>query len=405
MRILAVLTAMLAAAAPSFAQPAGAVSQFVTPSTPLCSTCLAGAPNDIFLDATGGKVMFPLPSSPRSFATVADFATFLQQNLNATPLYDSGSGKIIGVSGGLLQAGHSYYLDVNNAVQPITDPISAFIGGLWGRFTVAGLTYTTGLQGGSSPDAIIGFNLPTNVIQCKTNPTECIVGHSWNEHTLGTGLSDSVGIKVEQLIGGFQQSTGVCWWFIFPYPCSSSSGTNLLSLQGQLFYDQFLLLGTGPSTTQVAFTYQNTLQNVTDITYSKEMHCFGIPFTPITVCGGSYEFASSLVGACERDSSASIPSVGATADGRTIGCATPGVTCSSGYTLCQPNNVCSGLIDVQHCGSCTNQCPQGWSCGGAPLSCVPPPPPPCTPACAGQCGVPDGCGGFCPDCCPGCVPS
>jgi hypothetical protein len=90
--------------------------------------------------------------------------------------------------------------------------------------------------------------------------------------------------------------------------------------------------------------------------------------------------ASSLNGACEAHSSASIPSRGATAVG-SYGPQCPGpfgVTCSSGYTLCQPNNVCTTPSnDVKNCGVCGNVCPGGYSCqSGACVAPAPPPPPP-----------------------------
>src|ERR1700674_5564224 len=94
------LAAVFAAAAPSFAQYAGS-AQFTQPPSSPCSTCLSGPPHTIYLNASGGNVMHPLPSSQRAFASASEFANFLQQNLNATPIYDNG-GNVVGASGGLL---------------------------------------------------------------------------------------------------------------------------------------------------------------------------------------------------------------------------------------------------------------------------------------------------------------
>src|SRR6266849_5384850 len=112
----AVLFAALSIAAPSFGQEAG-VAQFGSSPPPSCQNCLSAPPDTIYLDATGGKVMHPLPNGQRNFASASEFATFLQQNLNATPLYDS-AGNVVGASGKLLQFGNTYYVDANNAVQP-----------------------------------------------------------------------------------------------------------------------------------------------------------------------------------------------------------------------------------------------------------------------------------------------
>src|SRR6266446_7088872 len=127
-RNVCILAAVLGAAAPSFGQQAGQ-AQFGNAPSPPCSNCLSAPPNTIYLDASGGKLMHPLPSSQRDFASASEFATFLQQNLNATPIYDS-NGNVVGASGALLQIGRTYYVDANNNVQPITEPISAFIGGI-----------------------------------------------------------------------------------------------------------------------------------------------------------------------------------------------------------------------------------------------------------------------------------
>jgi hypothetical protein len=52
-----------------------------------------------------------------------------------------------------------------------------------------------------------------------------------------------------------------------------------------------------------------------------------------------------------------------------------GVICSPGYTLCQPNAVCTNVSnDVNNCGTCGHVCPGGYSCQGG--SCIAPPPPP-----------------------------
>jgi hypothetical protein len=188
-----------------------------------------------------------------------------------------------------------------------------------------------------------------------------------------------VGIEVDQETGGYQVSHYFCFKgpcpFCVPWVCSSSSGTNLLHLTGTLWGDRYLLNGVGPSTTEAFDTIDQPAQNQDHIELNSWSVCFALG------CAGASE-AAALVGACEAHSSQAIPSIGATADGRTVNCPGPaGVTCSSGYTLCQPNNVCTTPSnDVNNCGTCGNVCPGGYSCqGGACIAPPPPPPPSCSP--------------------------
>ena len=341
--LCSVFAAGLAAAAPSFGQTTAGTAQFAQPPAPTCTGCLAAPSGTILLDASGGNVMHPLPSSQRNFASPADFAFFLQQNLNGTPTYDS-AGNVVGVSTRLLQIGNTYYIDTStNTIKPITDPIGAFIGGIPAQFTVAGVTYTTGVQGHAFLDPAIGtFSLPANVLHCKTYPppTECILGRSWNSHEslLFVHISDSVGIQVSQQSGGYQESLSYCPLFGFiPWGCTTHSGTNQLTLTGTVFRD--------PLNPAANFPFSPTPHtNVTNITFSTSSSCFGTPGTGGTPLDGGTGTpgwrscqsgpASTFVGACEQDTSAAVTSGGATIDGLTAGCTHPGVYCTSGYSLC-----------------------------------------------------------------------
>jgi len=319
--------------------------------------------NFISLDASGGKLMQPLPSSQRNFATVADFVAFLQQNLNATPIYDD-SGNVVGASGGLMQIGRTYYVDANYQVQPITDPISAFIGGIGAQFTVAGPTYSTGVQG---QDYIV--TPPTDLNHCNSAVTECLSEHSWNTHAIAH-VRDTVGVEVNQESGGYQEGKYFCWKgpcpFCIPWICTSHSGSNLLTLEGSFFYD--------PPEVGVdiarKYAISKPQQNTTGIAFSKWSVCFGFG------CGGQSD-AQILFGACQQGTESSMPSYGATRDGRVMDlyCSTSAITCKSGYTYCGgPNLVCAQLqTDPLNCTACGQQCPAGWSCSSG---CVPPPPPP-----------------------------
>jgi hypothetical protein len=102
-------------------------------------------------------------------------------------VYDS-NGNVVGASGKLLKIGNTYYVDPsNNTIKPITEPISAFIGGIPRQFTVAGVTYPTGIQGQDYLAPLLGGPLPQNVMQCNNNPSapDCIAGESWNTHAFG----------------------------------------------------------------------------------------------------------------------------------------------------------------------------------------------------------------------------
>lgn len=364
-RNVCILAAVLAAAAPSFGQEAGQ-AQFGNPPSPPCSNCLSAPSNTIYLDASGGKLMHPLPSSQRNFASASEFATFLQQNLNATPIYDS-NGNIVGASGGLLQIGSTYYVDANNTVRPITDPISAFIGGIPAQFTVAGVTYSTGVQGQDYLVPQRTQSVPSDVAHCNSLG-ECLSEHSWNIHWWAH-VRDSVGIEIDQDTGGYQESHSFCWKFGFiPWICTSSSGSNRLTLQGSLFWDPSLQTGTGPSYTALAYSTAPTQSNVTNITFSRWSICFGFG------CAGASE-ASLLVGACEQGTSAAVPSLGATAEGRWLpqNCWGGGVTCNPGYSSCPGNyNICANLSnDAANCSACGHACPSGWVCASGVCSCAP----------------------------------
>jgi len=319
----------------------------------------------IVLDASAGNIMQPLPDGQRSFASSADLATFLQENLNAIPVYD-GAGNVIGTYANVLKIGTTYYLDANNNVQPATEPISAFIGGLGAQFTVAGVAYSTGVQGQDVAGPQATASAPSDVFQCNQFG-ECISGHSWNTHTFGH-FYNNVGIEVDQETGGYQESHSFCWKgpcpFCIPWICTNSSGTNQLHLDGELW---------NPG----AFSgepFNQTSSNVTHIEYNAWSICF-----TAEPCGD----AGNLVGACEEHWSAAIPSIGRTTAGTTGQCPGPlGVTCSAGYALCQPNNTCTSLAsDVRNCGACGNACPAGYSCQSSACVAPPPPPPPPPPTC------------------------
>src|SRR5216684_1602309 len=314
LRRLFVLAASLAATAPSFGQTASGTAQLTQSPPPACTNCLAISSDTIYLDASGGKLMFPLPSSQRNFASMADFVTFINQDLHATPLYDS-AGNVNGLTGGLVEIGQTYYFDPStNIFKPITDPIGAYIGGLAGQFTVAGVTYTTGLQGQSFLRPQRAFSYPNDVYRCNVSG-ECVSSHSWNIHWIAN-VRDSVGIEIDQETGGYQESHYFCWNgpcpFCIPWICTSSSGTNSLSMQGTLYRrdpagNLFAAWNTRP--------FGN---NVPGLNFSRHSYCFGVPGVG-SICLGNDD-AKDLVGACEGDTSAAIPSVGGTADGSTLQC-------------------------------------------------------------------------------------
>lgn len=361
--------ACLTTAGSAFAQDAG-VSAFSTPRTP--GNAASVPTYTIVLDASAGMTAFPMPGNPRSFASHDELARFLATDLNAQPIYDA-AGRVIGAEGYLVEIGDSYYLDAANNVQPITNPISAYIGGLAAKFSVAGVEYTVPSQ--AAP-------VPSHVKQCNTSG-ECLAESSWNTHWVGH-IYDSVGTDVRQTSGGYQERTNFCWkWGFIPWICTARSGSNVLYLEGTLF-------SAGPvANKSIPLTaYPNT-------TRAK----FGAWSVMFASAGGSVSTsASQLVGACGRGRSATVTASGATAAGSTIpyACFGGGVTCAStSETACNLSGViyCANLSSAsQFCGSCSNSCPSGWSCNNGACKAPPPPTDPVDPVC--RAGTRD-CGGTC----------
>src|SRR5262249_31297763 len=158
-----------------------------------------------------------------------------------------------------------------NTIRPITDPVSAFIGGLPAQFTVAGVVYNTGVQGQDylTPQRVM--SVPTDVYQCNRSG-ECISGHSWNKHWVGH-VYDSVGIEVDQETGGYKKVLGICWAWFFPYPCIPSAATNTLSLN-------VYLLGTS-----TPFFPRHSINQTKSNTTNIELNAWAVCF--FGLCGGS----------------------------------------------------------------------------------------------------------------------
>jgi hypothetical protein len=377
------IAAALLASLQVFAQTA-TTSSF-GPATPGsgCPTCLTEVPPyTSVLNASNGAVFFPLPSSLRDFVSTADLGNFLVQNFNAELIYDTTGTHLVGARGQIIKYGRSYYLDQNNVVQEITHPINAYVGGISGQFTIGGTLYYSGAQQQtflSSSTSVAG----PDVSQCNQYG-ECISGHSWNTHWI-LSLHNSVGVKVQQDTGGYQESHYFCWNWIFPWICVSRSGSNTLTLQGSLFYDPYKVYGSGPSYTAFAGPISRSASNVTEIEVGEWDWFFQIgggdgfpppPGYPPSQYGSPVTDASVLVGACARSSSSTINSYGATADGSTLAqnCFGASITCLNGTSLCG-GNLCTNLgTDIRNCGACGNACEAGWSCQNA--ACVAPPPPP-----------------------------
>jgi len=328
---------------------AGVASLSVVPNDPPCQNCLSIPSGTAVLDASQGNLAFAAPTSVRAFANASGFSQFVQQNLGGTVLYD-GNGNPVGVYGKLVEYDQAYYLDWFNNPQPITDPISAYIGGLQGKFTIGSTTYQTGLQADpslQSPYAKGAITAGKDVYQCNA-AGECIAGHSFNTHWLANVHHD-VGIEVTQEVGGFQLHAYHCGAFGL---CYYSTGTNALSIEGKGFYDPYKLTtappgqypppppppgGSGASYTALARTWPLTTQsNVTRIKFSEYAWFFG---------AGDYAVpASIMTGACARTSSSAVTSTGASADGNILSneCYGAGVTCNANSPILCGGTTCQG---------------------------------------------------------------
>jgi hypothetical protein len=295
------------------------------------------------------------------------------------PLYD-GAGNVIGARGYLIQLGDSYYLDSSNALQVSDDPISAYIGGLGGTFSVAGVTYTTPLQGQNSISPA-----PTELMQRTPTLSECIIADSWFSHPWYCfGQCDSAGTEVKQFRGGYHEYTDVCWlWGFIPYVCTNHSGSNVLYLAGSIF-----VRGAGGAPVLGAFHPWTGYSNTT----KAQFKAYEIPFI-----GGPQQPplpTLPLTGACGKDGSAAINSTGATAYADVVeaACFGGGITCTTpSDTLC--GVVCVDLMtNPSFCGSCSNACQSGWSCqSGVCIAPPPPPPPPPSPCPSGYTFCDPGC--------------
>jgi hypothetical protein len=368
------------------AQGLAGTASFGPVQTTPCSNCLSTLPPyATILDASAGKNVFPLPGSTRNFASATDFANFMHGSLNAQVTFD-GSGNIT-VALSLLQVGKTYYLDSNNNIRPITDPVSAFVGGLPGQFTIAGVTYHTGIQGQDS----LSSSPTSDVRQCNQS-AECISGRSYNHHYIAN-IHDSVGTEVNQETGGYQESPYLCvkWLLFVPYPaiCTSSSGSNRLTLGGALFWDPSKLSGgclgppnsnfcggPGPSYTAVARQLPiTTYVNTTNVSFSDSTWYFGWPFSAPPPTPASVE-----IGACGYSSSAAVNSYGATVAASILAqnCWGSGVTCFNGLTLCGGTTCTNLAYDPVNCGACGHYCFSGQTCQSG--TCTDPPPPPGCPS-------------------------
>ena len=351
MKIKEVLSAaaILLAAGQALAQTASGTATFYQPGAS-CPSCLSAPTGAIVLDASGGKNVFPAPTSVRSFASGADVFRFLNQSLGAKLISDA-NGNPVGASGTVYQIGRAYVLNSNNNLVEVTDPIGTYLGGINEQVIIAGVTQTLSLS--QSPQ----HNLTPDVYHCNSSG-ECISGHSWNNHVSALLVYNSVGVQVKQESGGYQESLSVCFALGFlPYPCFASSGSNQLNLQGTVFSDQGV--GAYP---YVGKTVNQTLRNVTSITQRD----WSVSFP------GSIDFGADAarheIGACAKDSSLSVPSTGYTADGAVQSglCGSSSVVCTNtSSTACAgPGGaICTNLsADAANCGSCGHVCPSGSTC-------------------------------------------
>ena len=199
-----------------------------------CTTCDpgggggGGAPppdSTAVIDASGGNVMFPLPTSPMSFASDADLGAYLQQQLSAVIIYDA-NGSVVGAEGKLIQIGHTFYLDGQNAVQRITDPVAAMVGGISGQFVVAGSQRHTSVQGVDSLVSTYDHSLQppsgtvaSSVRRCISSPAACTSGNSWTKHW-PAGFYHSVGLRSQSRLRGLPRESLILYQLVGLRPLS-----------------------------------------------------------------------------------------------------------------------------------------------------------------------------------------
>jgi len=140
------------------------------------------------LIAPSGTKRFPMAGYRRSFASAAQFAQFLINDLNGTPVYNT-AGALVAVQGSVVTQGRSFYYDRSGAKVYVSDPILAYIGGTTGTVVVGSALLT--LQASTQAAAVTAVSpAPTeNVWASAAPPSSSVASFSLRGMQLPVGNS------------------------------------------------------------------------------------------------------------------------------------------------------------------------------------------------------------------------
>jgi hypothetical protein len=193
----------------------------------------------VLIDATEGKTMFPLEENARAFADQKEFLAFVEQSLNARPVYDE-LGELVGVEGESLELGKPATSDgFRQQVELVADPIAAFLGGKANAFKIADELYILPSQEEIRAQVAItaaSGALPSSGEKCNPAGTDCVRGESFVTHA---GVYHSAGSSTKQTVGGYREWSYFCWKVFVPWSCTGRSGSNRLFASSAIFFPAF----------------------------------------------------------------------------------------------------------------------------------------------------------------------
>jgi hypothetical protein len=232
MKLLLAAALLAAATALPFAARAATTEQAVKITTL--------APNTLLIDASAGHHVLTIPSQVRTFPTSSAFFQYLITNFHGKALTDA-KGNVIGVAGASVIRDRSY--SVNPTTHKLVeqdDPILAQIGGTTQKIRIGTKTYDlsrpqpaplrTPARRRGEP-MLLASSPPSEVDVCSSGA--CSKNTSWITNLV---IYYAVGSTTQQTKGGFEQTSSFCWKDGFiPWVCTTSSGSNSLSISNEYF--------------------------------------------------------------------------------------------------------------------------------------------------------------------------
>ncbi|HTW83168.1 MAG TPA: hypothetical protein VMD91_03745 [Candidatus Sulfotelmatobacter sp.] len=222
------------------------------------------APNTLLIDASAGHHVITIPSATRTFPTLAAFVQYCVTAFHGKAINDA-KGNLIGVAGVSIIRDHAYSVDPKtHALVEQDDPILAQIAGTTGQVRIGTKVYDlsrpqppalrTKARRRADP-ILLAANPPSEVDTCSQGA--CAKNTSFVTNLF---LYYAVGSTTQQTKGGFEQSSSFCWkdgWI--PWVCTTSSGSNSLSVSNE-YFNFATPIPEGPSSAQARNVTSLTLQ-------------------------------------------------------------------------------------------------------------------------------------------------